>query len=143
MEYISHTEKETLEFAQKIAEKAKGGDIFALYGDLGSGKTTFTRYFAKALGVERNITSPTFVIMKQYQLPVAVNNIKTIAHLDCYRFNSVADAEAIGLLELIGKRDTVLLIEWPEKIESLFPEQLKKINFSYLDENTRKIEYEE
>lgn len=142
MEYISHSEKETLEIAQEIAKNAKGGDVFALYGDLGSGKTTFTRYFAKALGVERNITSPTFVIMKQYQLPEPVNGIKNIAHLDCYRFNDAADAEAIGLLELIGKEDTILLIEWPEKIELLLPKQVKKIKFLYIDEDSRKIEYE-
>lgn len=143
MECIAHSEKETLKFAQKMAQNAKGGDIFALYGDLGSGKTTFTRHFAKALGVERNITSPTFVIMKQYKLPKTVNNIENIAHIDCYRFNSEDDAEAIGLLELIGKQDTILLIEWPEKIESLLLKQIKKLKFSYIDENTRKIEYDE
>jgi tRNA threonylcarbamoyladenosine biosynthesis protein TsaE len=142
MEYISHSEKETLEIAQKIAKNAKGGDVFALYGDLGSGKTTFARYFAKALGVERIINSPTFVIMKQYQLPESINNIKNIAHLDCYRLNNTADAEAIGLLELIGKEDTVLIIEWPKKIESLFTKQIKKIKFSYINENSRKIEHE-
>lgn len=138
MEIISKSEKETYEIAEGIAKKAKGGDVFALFGDLGSGKTTFAKGFAKVLGVKKTITSPTFVIFKTYS--TEAGNEKLLLHLDCYRLGSEIDAEAIGLPELLGRSDVVSLIEWPEKIEKILPADTKVINFQYLSENSRKIE---
>lgn len=137
MEYISRSEKETYSIADKVASYAKPGDVFALFGDLGSGKTTFTKGFAAYLGVKKNITSPTFVISKEYL--VSSSSIKKLVHVDCYRLGGENDAESVGLNEHIDAQDTVLILEWPEKIEKILPRDVKKIYFEYIDEKTRKI----
>lgn len=108
-----------------------------MFGDLGSGKTTFTKGFADFLNIEKTITSPTFVISKEYQ--VTSSSIKKLVHVDCYRLNCEEDAECIGLTEYLNGGDTVLMLEWPEKIEKILPKNCKKICFEYVDENTRKI----
>lgn len=143
MEYISKNENETFDIAKKIAGKAKAGDIFALSGELGSGKTTFVKAFAKALGVKQEITSPTFVLLKQYNLPVAFNSkAKFLVHVDCYRMETVEDAHSIGLSEYFGRDDVIILIEWPEKIKEILPPNIINIGFDYLDEYSRSIKVE-
>lgn len=137
MEIISKNEGDTAEIARKFAKKAKPGDIFALYGDLGSGKTTFVKYFAKEFGVEREITSPTFVIVKEYPAKQGI-----LVHADCYRLGSKEDAEATGISDYFTRQDTVFLIEWPEKIEAILPNKAKKIYLEYIEEKKRKILYD-
>lgn len=139
MEYISKSEKETYKIANDLAVKAKPGDIFALEGDLGSGKTTFIKGFAKALGVKNEITSPTFVLLKKYKIPKSGNGLKNLIHIDCYRINSVEDAYSIGITELFLEKDSVMLIEWPSKIKEILPQKVIKLSFKYINESTRKI----
>jgi len=139
MVYTSKSEKETYAIARSLAKEAKGGDIFLLSGDLGGGKTTFARGFCNALGIKEIITSPTFVVMKNYVLFPSKNGISEVAHADCYRVNEI---ESIGLAEYMNRPDVVLLIEWPEMISSFLPQKAKKINFEYINEATRKIEVE-
>lgn len=137
MDYVSKSEEETRNLAKKIVSTAKPGDIFALYGDLGSGKTTFTKGFAEGLEIKKHITSPTFVISKEY--PIESKEIKKLVHTDCYRLSTEVDAENIGLSEYLHDGDSILVLEWPEKIEKILPKNTKKIYFEYIDENTRKI----
>lgn len=137
MEYISRSEKETYSIAGMVALKASPGDVFALFGELGSGKTTFTKGFGSALGIERHMTSPTFVISKEYI--VRSSRIKKLVHVDCYRLSCGEDAENIGLDEYLNGGEAVLLLEWPDRIEEILPENVKRIHFEYVDENTRKI----
>lgn len=137
MEYISRNEKETYDIAEKIASSAQPGDVFALFGDLGSGKTTFTKGFAAFLGIKKHVTSPTFVISKEYE--VLSSPIEKLVHVDCYRLSCEEDAENIGLGEYLNGGKSILLLEWPEKIEKILPHNTKKIYFEYIDENTRKI----
>jgi len=137
MEYISSSEKETFNIAKGVALEAKPGDVFALYGDLGSGKTTFTKGFAEALGIKKHITSPTFVISKEY--PIKSGSIKKLVHTDCYRLSGENDAENIGLSEYLNGGSSILVLEWPENIEEILPKNTKKIYFEYIDENTRRI----
>ena len=144
MDFISKNEAETEEFARLVSSQIKAGDVLALFGELGAGKTTFTKALAKFLGVNATITSPTFVILKNYKInqPVSDNlkEAKELIHVDCYRFDSENDAFSVGLDEYFERKDTIMIIEWPEKIESLLPKKAKKIIFSYLGENERKIE---
>lgn len=134
MEYISKSEKETEEIAASIIEKYPEIRIFGLMGDLGSGKTAFVRGFAKKLGVKENITSPTFVIMKTYEAPG-----RHLVHIDAYRLNSQEDLFSIGFEDLVSEPKNLVFIEWPEKVFKTIPENIKLINFCYLDENSRKI----
>lgn len=139
MEFISKSEKETEDFASSLAKKAKAGDVLALFGDLGSGKTTFAKGFARALGVKSDVTSPTFVIMKKYPL----NKSKFFLHVDCYRFQNEDDAKGVGLDEYFQNKNFIILLEWPERIEGILPRKAKKIFFRYLNENERQIITEE
>lgn len=133
------------DFAEEFVKSLKGGDILALRGDLGSGKTTFTKGLARALGITSEITSPTFVILKEYQIKnenrsANIKEVEKLVHVDCYRFHDVSDAHSIDLEQYFNRNNLILVIEWPEKIASILPEHTKILDFSYVDEHTRKIQ---
>ena len=116
----------------------------ALEGELGSGKTVFTKGIAIGLGIKEQITSPTFVIVKQYQ----ISNIKYykygksplfLVHIDCYRINNPDDAESIGLKEYFESKDNITIIEWAENIKSILPKVTKYIKLEHLRKDQRKI----
>jgi len=130
MENITQSTGETKKLAFELAKKIKKGDVIALYGDLGSGKTTFTRYCVEGLGLKNRVQSPTFVVARKYG---------NVNHVDFYRLTSEQEAKDIGIEEMISEKDAITVIEWPEIIENLLPENTIKIYFEYIDENTRKI----
>jgi tRNA threonylcarbamoyladenosine biosynthesis protein TsaE len=133
MENITRSTGETKKLAFEIANKIKKGDVIALYGDLGSGKTTFTGYLVEGLGLKNRVQSPTFVVARKYGY---------INHVDLYRLTREEEAKDIGIEEMMLDEGLVTIIEWPEIIEKLLPENTVKIYFEYLDENTRKITIE-
>jgi tRNA threonylcarbamoyladenosine biosynthesis protein TsaE len=108
--------------------------VIALYGDLGSGKTTFTRFLVRALGLNSRVQSPTFVIARKYS-----NSELTLNHIDLYRLGTKEEAMDIGMAEFLNDREAITVIEWPEIIEEILPEETIRINFSYTGENDRKI----
>lgn len=130
MENITHSVEETKALATLIASKLKPGDVVALYGTLGAGKTTFTGHLVKALGMQSRVQSPTFVIHRKYD---------HINHLDLYRITSEEELKDLGLLEMFSDQKAITLIEWPEIAEKYLPEKSIKITFEYIDENSRKI----
>lgn len=120
--YESFSEKMTYEIGKKLGEKASKGDIICLEGDLGVGKTVFTKGFAKGLGIEENIDSPTFTIIQEYRegrLP--------LFHFDTYRIGDVFEMDEIGYEDYFYG-DGVCLIEWPSRIEELIPSSAVYIN---------------
>lgn len=123
----------------KLAASLKGGEVLALFGDLGAGKTTFVKGVARSLGVEKNIKSPTFNIMKIYS--VNNNKIKYLVHIDAYRLATLADSESIGLEEIISNKENVVLIEWPENVWPVIETQARSIKFLFIDDDTRQITY--
>ncbi len=136
---ITKSFKETQQLGLELAKALKGGEVLALHGDLGSGKTTFMQGLAKGLGIKRNIISPTFIIMRTYE--VADSPIQNLFHVDLYRIASEKDVEGLGLLELIGERENIVAIEWPEKIESILPKDRIDIYFEYLEDDERSITF--
>ncbi len=114
---IIKTEAETLALAKKVAAKLTGGQILALSGDLGAGKTTFTKGLAEAFGIKKTITSPTFAIMNVYELPVVIQGIKTLVHIDAYRLESPDEIITVGAEDYLGEPDTLVVVEWPAKIQ--------------------------
>lgn len=137
----SSSNDETLKIGQQIASTLVGGDILLMYGDLGAGKTTLTKGIAKGLGVDNDITSPTFTLMNMY--PVDVGNIKQLVHIDTYRMEDAQELLDIGVQDYLGSPDTITIIEWPEKIESLLTgKNIKKIHLEHLGEEKRKITLE-
>ncbi len=110
--------------------------IFALYGNLGSGKTTFIQGFAKGLGITKRILSPTFILVRNYKIP---KSSSTFYHIDLYRTNDLEDLKGLGLNELFNNPNNIIAIEWAEKMRGLLPKERIDINFEYLEENKRKI----
>lgn len=130
--FISHNEKETLSFGKKLGQSLKGGEIIALSGDLGAGKTKLSQGIALGLGVKKKLNSPTFVIVKKYP------GHKTLIHIDAYRLNGADDLINIGWEDFINP-ETVILIEWPERIKKILPVKTVWITIKSLGENSRKI----
>lgn len=131
---ISRSEKETYDLAFDMAKKAFGGEVITLTGELGAGKTVFSKGFAAGLGIQEEITSPTFTIMNEY-----AGEKFTLCHVDAYRLSCGEEAYAAGLCDYIGADGCVCLIEWAQNIKSVLPENTVKIEIKYVDENTREI----
>ena len=103
--------------ATKLAATIKGGEVIALIGELGSGKTTFTKALGKALGITRNIPSPTFVMMQEFTVPAKRSRGKLfLYHLDLYRTKNFAEVKSLGITQWWGHPETVTVIEWADKI---------------------------
>jgi tRNA threonylcarbamoyladenosine biosynthesis protein TsaE len=134
IEIISESADQTLEIARLIGGKLRKGDVLALSGELGSGKTCFTGGLARGLGVDEKyqITSPTFTLINEY--PARCK----LYHFDVYRLNSYSEFEDLGYEEYFCS-DGVVVIEWAEKIVQILPADTFFISFKYLDENRRKI----
>lgn len=129
MEYLSKNQKQTEEIAFEYAKTLKYGDVVVLSGDLGAGKTAFTKGVAKYFGLD-GVTSPTYAYLNIYG--------DKLYHYDCYRLSCGEDAERLGLTDYFGG-DNICLIEWAENIEDVLPENIKKVEITKLGENERKI----
>lgn len=110
-------------FARQIAKQIKGGEVYGLIGELGSGKTTFTKALGKALGIRQNISSPTFVMMQQFELPDG----RFLYHLDLYRVKNFDEVKSLGITEWWGHPKTITVIEWADKILDQLPDHTNLI----------------
>lgn len=149
--------RECLKFPQIRGKKAL---ILALQGNLGGGKTTFVQGFAKGLGIKEKVLSPTFIIMRKFQIPKSkfqtpnsktklatgqanskfqIPKFKYFYHLDCYRIQKPKEIMDLGFKELIAHPENIVTIEWAEKIKKLLPKEAIFLNFVFVDKNTRKI----
>ncbi len=137
MEILSKSALETENIGKKLAKILKGTEIIALYGDLGAGKTAFTRGIADFFGIKDIVSSPTFSIMNEYE-----SDKCKIYHFDMYRVNSTEDLESTGFFDCIG--NGIVIIEWAQNIERDLPRDVIKIyiNKTNNDENTRIIKIE-
>ncbi len=135
MEFTSDSVDETIELGKKIGSRLVGGEFITLIGDLGGGKTHFTKGLAQGLGVREEITSPTFVIERIYETPKRL----TLHHFDFYRLGS-SDGEIKADIEDLAKdRKNIVVVEWAENIPEILPKELLQIDFEYIDETKRKI----
>jgi len=132
----------------KQGETLTSARVIALYGDLGSGKTTFVQGLAKGLGIKKRIISPTFIIARTYNINFKFQisnfkstpkNAKLFNHIDLYRVNSEADLDGLGIKEILNDPENIVVIEWAEKLKGLLPKERIEIHFKYLGENKRRI----
>jgi tRNA threonylcarbamoyladenosine biosynthesis protein TsaE len=132
METITQSAQETQSLGQKFSASLKGGETIALVGDLGAGKTTFVQGLARGLGIKNRMISPTFILMRSYD---------NFFHVDLYRLEENIDEEVknLGLTDIWGKNDNIVVIEWAEKITDLLPSNTIWINFEILEGEQRKI----
>lgn len=132
MNFITHSAEETVELGKKIGVLLLPNDVLALSGNLGAGKTTLIQGIAIGAGVKDYVTSPTFIIINEYQgsLP--------FFHLDLYRTEDAREIEDLGIEEYFN-RGAVCVVEWAEKMGKMLPKGAKKIEIEYISENERKI----
>lgn len=130
--FISGSREETEKFAEGYAKTLSPGDVVILDGDMGAGKTVFAKGIAKGLGIEEEVTSPTYAYMNDYG--------GRLFHYDCYRIEAPEQAEALGLADYFDMGG-VCLVEWAENIAPLLPEDAKRVRIVKIDENKREIEY--
>jgi tRNA threonylcarbamoyladenosine biosynthesis protein TsaE len=135
---LTNSAEETMLIAEKLAKTLNPGDMIALSGDLGSGKTTFTKGIGKGLGVKdsRRINSPTFVLIKEYSGKIP------LYHLDLYRLDALKEIENLAVEEYIYGTG-VTVIEWAEKIKSLLPEKHILVKFKIKGGTKREVVIED
>ncbi|OGG85586.1 tRNA (adenosine(37)-N6)-threonylcarbamoyltransferase complex ATPase subunit type 1 TsaE [Candidatus Kaiserbacteria bacterium RIFOXYB1_FULL_46_14] len=114
--------------------------VLALHGDLGAGKTTFVQILAKHLGVSESVTSPTFVIMKKYQ--TTDKQFSTLVHIDAYRLESADELTVLGFAEELSRGDTIICIEWAERVADLLPPSTQNLQFAIDSDNHRSLTLE-
>lgn len=139
--YVSTSTKQTEGLAEKFLltlSPQKESVVVGLHGELGSGKTAFVKALARILGVKQNVTSPTFVIQKNY--PLKGKSFSSLVHVDAYRLKKGEDLLPL-LWEEILKENALVCIEWPEQVESVLPRETKRIYFKFIDDTTREIRF--
>lgn len=136
-EFITHSPEETIALAEKIGKLLRAGDCIAYYGDLGAGKTTFTRGIAKGMGLPDEVSSPTFAIVNEYHGKGSLS----LYHFDMYRIMGSDELETTGFYDY-PMEESVFAVEWSENIEDAFPDDVLRINIERIDDDTRKITIE-
>lgn len=132
-EYISNSVTETENIANNFAKKLNHGDVIAYKGDLGAGKTAFTRGLAKGLELDCDVSSPTFALVHEYH-----GKDITLYHFDMYRINDFNDLYSTGYFDYLDLNQ-IIAIEWSENIEGILEENTIFVEIETIDENTRKI----
>lgn len=133
--FVSSSASETERIGEELGKVLSGGEVFALCGELGSGKTTFVRGLAKGLGIPPEmVSSPSFILIQEY-----VGKFR-LYHLDFYRLDDLQDIELIGIREL-WREDAVVAIEWADKVPQAIPEDAMWFYFYFLDQQRRKIKF--
>ena len=134
---FAELEAEAVRFLGSLTKSSQSATLVTLSGELGAGKTAFTKAVATALGVEGVVTSPTFVLEKIYLLPQG--NFKRLIHIDAYRLESGKELAALGFDELMQDAGNLILLEWPEKVGESLPVPAAHLSFFVQDDDSRII----
>jgi len=134
--FITNNSQATKKLGRDFAKVLEKGDVVCLYGDLGSGKTTFVQGLALGLEIKQRIISPTFIIVRSHKL-----GVRSFYHIDLYRIKSEKDLQSLGIEEIINDKNNIVVVEWAEKLKKMLPEKRIDINFAYKKENIRKITF--
>lgn len=130
---ITKSEQETQQLAEKITKKIKNGGLVCLFGELGTGKTVFTKGIAHFLGIDKfSIKSPTYTYIRR---------IKNLYHIDLYRLDQIDDLLLHEINELLENKKNIIIIEWADRISEHLPKDRIDVRFEYVNETTRKIEF--
>lgn len=143
MVYTTNSDQETKKIAADFIQELKSSDqpvVIALHGELGAGKTTFTQGLAEGLGITDKILSPTFIVMRQHQVP---ESEKTLYHLDLYRLNEQQSLEELGIQDLFSDSNAIVVIEWPEKLSNVLSSSTIHLTLETISEKERRIEITE
>ncbi|MGN1372487.1 MAG: tRNA (adenosine(37)-N6)-threonylcarbamoyltransferase complex ATPase subunit type 1 TsaE [Candidatus Coproplasma sp.] len=128
--FLSHSERDTMQFATEYSKTLKGGDVVLLNGEMGAGKTVFVKGIAKGLGIDDEILSPTYAYMNDYY--------GKLYHYDCYRLSCGEQAERLGLTDYFYA-DGICVIEWAENIADVLPAECKRVTIKKTGDSEREI----
>ncbi len=129
-------------------KKKKRALVLGLEGELGGGKTTFLQGFAKGLGVKEKILSPTFIIMRKFEIRISkfetnskfkIPKSKTFYHIDCYRIEKPKEILDLGFKEIISNPQNIVAVEWTDRIRKILPKDILMLKFKFINKNTREI----
>lgn len=143
--FYSYSPSQTRKIGEELAKKwrkdkmKKTSLIIALKGDLGTGKTTFLQGFAKGLVLKEKILSPTFLIMRKFDLKPQISNFEYFYHFDCYRIKKAKEILNLGFKKIISFPQNIVAIEWAEKIKKILPKNTIWVEFKFIDKRVRKI----
>jgi tRNA threonylcarbamoyladenosine biosynthesis protein TsaE len=129
-------------FVSELEPREGGATLVTLSGELGAGKTAFTKAVARALGVEEIVNSPTFVLEKIYQLGSETPKFKRLIHIDAYRLEAGGDLAPLGFDELMEDTSNLIVLEWPEKVADALPVPAVRISLVLHSDNSRSISYD-
>lgn len=136
---IEELNAEAARFAGTLAPRPDGATFITLSGELGAGKTAFVKAVAAVLGVADMVNSPTFVLEKIYRL--SGQKFKQLVHIDAYRLEAGSELPALGFDELMRDPDNLILLEWPEKVQSALPAAAARIALAVLPDGSRDLSY--
>lgn len=142
MKLTSESLEQTNKIASDFAKTLKPGDVIALYGELGAGKTTFVQAVAQSLGIRRRIISPTYILVRNYPIPNTARSPlggKTFSHIDLYRVQSHRDLRSVDLPEILEDPDNLTMIEWSEKAKDVLPKRRIDIHIVYKGKGQREL----
>ena len=131
--------EESEQFGEALARALPPGSVVAMYGTLGAGKTVIARGFARGLGISEAVSSPTYTIVQEYDIP---GSDRRFYHLDLYRLADEQAALGFGVDEFLSDPDAWTLLEWPVRIAGILPPEVIKLHIEVIDENSRQITLE-
>jgi tRNA threonylcarbamoyladenosine biosynthesis protein TsaE len=137
LEFLSHSPEQSIRYGVRLGELIQPGDLICMAGDLGSGKTTLAQGIARGWGSFDQVTSPTFVLLNEYRRA----DSSRFYHFDGFRIQTVEEAIAIGMIEILDDRNP-LMVEWPERIVEILPQRRLWINLRWIDDLRRGLQME-
>jgi tRNA threonylcarbamoyladenosine biosynthesis protein TsaE len=142
MDFFSRSPEQTRRVGRRLGEVLQTGDVIALQGDLGAGKTTFVQGIAQGWGSLDSVSSPTFILVNIYRGANHSNRdtLSLLFHMDAYRLDSAPEAEELDLDSMLAQG--ALLIEWPERMDGLIPNERLWIKFEHMDEEEREMKFQ-
>jgi tRNA threonylcarbamoyladenosine biosynthesis protein TsaE len=135
MDFFSRSPEQTRRIGKRLGGALQAGDVICLQGDLGAGKTTFVQGIAQGWGSLDSVSSPTFILVNVYRR----DDQSQLFHMDAYRLDSTPEAEELDLDSMLV--DGALLIEWPERLDGLVPDEHLWINLEHIDEEEREMKF--
>lgn len=138
IEIITNSADETIEFGKSVARAVGKGAVVSLVGDLGAGKTTFTKGVARGMGIFDIVTSPTFTLLNEY-----FGEEQKLYHFDFYRIEDESELTELGFEDYFPSADGLTIVEWAEKAPSILPKKFYQITFEKIDDDKRRILFEE
>lgn len=153
---VTDSANQTQKVAFDFSKRLRGGEILALFGDLGSGKTTFIQGLAQGLGIKKRIISPTFVLVRQYPIPprppaqaqalrarpkpyTLYPRPYVFCHIDLYRLGEIKEIENLGIEEIFSDKNAIVAIEWADRLGKNLPKRAIRIYFEHIRANQRRI----